>query len=326
MIKAKYLEMTNNSKIAFFLLILVSFLYKNGYSQNKDAQKSYKNLEEKLKHYKDSISLVHPPIPAVSSTLLSKGQLEVGLFNGLISANQFRNSEKKLIDLSARQTYYYGLLQLTYGTSKSARLNMGIDINFNAARIDSDPKSSPLAVFGSNTNEFDRSAKAIGAVGPRIRWRPFKKSYRFTVQSSVWFPTVGSPSKQQFLGISRVYWITQLLYNQPVGKSWFLFSQLALQYGFQNKANTSSQAVTPATAYVCYLIPKKTVLFALLNYTPVIDINQGLAVIAQASQYGFGIQYQFSKHCLINTFYSDYFAGRNYADYKGYNMGLRMLF
>jgi hypothetical protein len=78
------------------------------------------------------------------SKLLKKNQVEAQLFNNLYTQTAYRDGSRKKIDLNSRDTYYGGLFYMLYGVSKSARINVGFDLNVKAVYIDT-TKGNPLS-------------------------------------------------------------------------------------------------------------------------------------------------------------------------------------
>lgn len=310
-------------RIFLILFILnISYLYSIGQEKNEKLENRYHQLLEQTQRLKDSLSLLHPLVPAVSSVLLKNNQIEINLFNSLITANEFRDGNGHLTALNTRQSYLYNSLQFTYGLSKKARFNMGLDINSIAGRIDGDRNSSLFKVFHSKVEGNNKYARAFTSIGPRIRWRPFNKDYRFTLQSSIIFPTLGKEEKKEVLGQNQLFFLNQLLYNQPLSKRLFLFTQLGVQYGFKND-NAASMIVSPVSGYLSYIIPKKTILFALINYIPVFKKEASWDYTAYTTQLGGGLQYYITKNFLTNLFYANDISGKNYQDFDSYNISLR---
>jgi hypothetical protein len=305
-----------------FILIsfLLTFIFSCAFGQEKikDSLDHLTELEEKYRKSKDSSALLHPFIPAVSSVMLNKKQIEINFFSSLSTTNKYRDDKSDLNELEFRQTYLFNTLQFTYGISKNAKFNIGFDINSATGRIDEDRNSSMFKIFTSHTEGNSKYARAITSIAPRIRWRPLKKNYKFTIQSSFIFPTSVSAEKQNILGRSQVYFLTQFLYNQPLNKRTFLFSQLSLQYGFKND-QAPAILYSPISVYLSYFIPRKTVLFVLINYIPLLSKENNRYTF----QLGGGLQYQISRLFLINCSYANDITGKNYPDFTSYNISLR---
>lgn len=284
----------------------------------------YQILENRYQHLKDSFRVTHPFVPAVSSVILKYKQTELNFFTSLISANRYITDAGSLIDIAVKQIYLYNTYQITYGLSANRRFNIGLDLNTMAGRIDNDRNSSIFKIFNSSISGNNKYAFAITSIAPRIRWKPFKNNYKFTIQSSVSLPTSVSNEKQSVLGSNQIYFLSQFLYNYPLNNRLFMFSQVSLQYGFQ-RTKMSAIFYTPVSIYLSYYIPKKIILFTLLNYVPVFINQDKWAYSRYALQPGVGLQYQVSKQILINAYYARVIAGKNYPAIAGYNICMRVI-
>lgn len=310
-----------------FILIalMLHFFTSNIVGQDKkDSADRYQLMENRYQRLKDSFRLSHPFIPAVSSVVIKHKQVELNYFASLASANSYRTDAGDLVDVDIKQIYLYNTLQITYGLSKNERFNVGLDINSVVGRIDQDRNSSIFKVFNPSITGNDKYAFAVTSFAPRIRWRPFKNNYKVTIQSSVSLPTAVSEEKQAILGTNQIYFLSQFLYNQPLSKRLFLFSQISLQYGFK-RTNTPAVFYTPVSMYLSYYIPKKVILFALLNYVPIFTNQNKWTYSHYALQPGGGLQYQISRQVLINAYYVRVVAGKNYPELAGYNISVRCI-
>jgi len=292
-----------------------------GQGKKTDTNDHYNQLESRYQKLKDSLSLSYHFSPAVSSVILNNKQIEVNFFNSILSANRYRDENGKLFNSIARTSYLFSSIQLTYGLSKKARWNIGLDINAKAGRRDNDLNSSIFNIFNSRVEGNSEYAKAITSISPRIRWKPFRRNYHFTLQSSIILPISINTEKEDILGINQTYFLTQLLYTQPLSERLFLFPQIALQYGFKNDKATSI-FYSPLTCYLGYLIPRKTILFSLINYVPILKKQKSWNYDACTFQIGVGLQYHISKNILFNAYYSKDIIGKNYNYFDSYNVGL----
>ena len=304
-------------------ILILPFLVNCALGQDKEADDHYKQLEEKYRRLRDSLSLLHPFIPAISSVMISKGQYEFNLFSSLATATRYWDADGNVGDLGARQTYFFSTLQVTYGVSRKSKFNVGLDVNSVIGRFDEDRNSSMFKVFNSSVEGQSRHASAITSIALRLRWRPLKRSYNFTIQTSVGLPISVSAEKQPVLGQSQFYFLVQLLYNQPLSRRLFLFTQYSIQYNFK-RDNAPAILFSPVTTYLSFLIPRKIILFALLNYVPLFETERNWAY-RYTLQPGAGIQYQLSRSVLINGYYTNDIKGRNYPDFSAYNISLRFV-
>jgi opacity protein-like surface antigen len=302
-------------------LFLFAVIAVNGQDEVGKKNDSYNQLVQKYEEMKDSLSNLNLLIPAVSSVMMNKNQLEINLFNTLLSATKSRNSNGELFELNARSTYLFNIVQLNYGISKNARWNVGMDFNLTSARIDS-KTSSMFKVFGSDDSGTGRFARAITSIGPRVRWKPFMKNYRFTVQSGLLLPVMNNPEKTYLLGENQVYLQSQMLYNFTVSERVFIFSQLGFQHGFKTN-DTSAKFFPSLTGYGGYYLPRNLIVFSLLNYTPFYMKDNNWNYFASALQLGGGVQYRLSENLLINGYYTNYIGGTSYPNFNSYSIGLR---
>jgi hypothetical protein len=176
-------------------------------------------------------------------------------------------------------------------------------------------------VFKSGTAGNSLQAGAVTSVAARFRWRPLKKSYNFTVQSSVGLPFSISREKQPVLGRSQYYLLIQLLYNQPLSKRFFLFTQYSAQYNFK-RDDSAPVLFSPLTAYLSWLTSRKVILFGLLNYIPIF-VTEGNQSYRYTLQPGGGVQYLISRSLLVNVYFTNDIKGKNYQDFSSYNISIR---
>ena len=279
--------------------------------------------EQRYKFLKDSLSKFRL-VPAVSMILIKKTEVEINLFNSILSATEYRDDLGTLKKLNARTTYMYNIMQVSYGVSQKLRVNIGFDVNLISGRIDHDPTTSIFKVFNSHTKLPSKYASAISSVAPRVRWQPFKRNMNFVIQSSFIIPAVSNDEKKDVLGQNQVSFSAQFLYSQSLSKHFFLFGQLSLQYGFST-SRIYSATYTPLAIYLSYVPTKRMVLFALVNYIPVFQKNTNWRYQSYALAAGGGLQYSISRSFLINSFYTNIFEGKNYGNYTGFNLGARLL-
>ena len=288
--------------LAFCMVLLVPLMARG---QDKEADDRYKKLEEKYAHLRDSLLLLHPLIPAVSSVMIKQSQVELNLFNSILTANHYRDEDGQMRPFNFRETYFYTTLQATYGISPKARINAGIDVNTITGRV-------------SGVH-----ATAFTSMAARVRWRPIRRNYNFTVQASLGIPFHIQESKQRILGQPPYYFLTQALYNLPLGKQLFLFGQFSLQYNFKRE-NVPAALYAPLTPYFCWYIPKRVILFALVNYVPIFAVEDNWSY-RYTLEPGGGIQCQLSRAWLINLYYTNDVSGKNYPDFSGYYLSMRFI-
>jgi len=279
----------------------------------------------------DDVSNIQAYTP---SKLLKKGQIDVQLFNNLYTQTAFRNSERELIDLNERGTYYATFGQLLLGTSKSARVNWGMDLIFKSVRIDSDKNSASVKIFNFETSNYTRSA--ISSIGPKIKFSPLKNNPDFSIQSAVWIPLASDleadANGKPWLDWNRFTSWTQLFYSQQIGKKFQLFYEFDLLARFSKPASwydnneaKGNSLSTPASFFVNYFTTGKSTIYAMIQYTPTYGFDGGDAINSDYAQAGLGGKYQLTSHFAVELLYSNFFTAKNAGAGRTYNVGLRYI-
>jgi len=297
---------------------LITFLFNFSiltYSQSDSSSTRLKRLENAI--YGNLLS------PSVSSLTLPKGFVEVNIFNSLLSTGSGFDENKKNKDAFSRSTYYYGLIQLTYGLSR--KFNIGMDVTYTAARSDFNLQSSPLKVFGSSDTDLFQQEKALSSIGLRARYLPTNNN-KLVFQTSVIFPV--APEKvANFLGQNRVSLNHQLLYNIQLGRKMNIFTQLGFNYLIKKNDTYLGLLSVPANVYFGYLIGNKFLPFIMLGHSRNFGktFNKDFEQLSHSSLYGIGAQYQFSLRFSLNAFYTNVFEGKNSPLWQNYNFGARII-
>lgn len=311
-----------NSKIlviAFCFISIVTF----GQNENiSDTIKNSNNIDQKFRELKDSLSRYRQLIPAVSSIVVNKGEIELIIYSSLAYASSFRNDLGERDDLPFVQSYFQNGIQATYGVIKD-RFNLGFDINTGLVDIDNNATKFPSSLFRKKEYPDLSTGLILTSIGPRVRWRPFRKNYNFVLQASTLFPTYGNSDYKYLFGTDQIFANAQLFYNLPITKNLFLFSQFGVQYGIKN--NQSSEIfVFPISIFLSYLVTPKTILFSFGNFVQ-IRSNESIFKNSGTTQIGFGTQHQFSKKYVINAYYAKEVSGKNFYTYDNVSLSIRIL-
>ncbi len=257
------------------------------------------------------------------SNLLSKGQVNVQLFNNLYTQTAFRDNEGNLVKLNNRSNYFGSLLQVFVGVDKKNRINVGFDVNFKSVRIDANENSSPFKVLLFESNNFSRTA--ITSVGPKIKWAPFKKLPDFSVQTSFWIPLKSNSESNPWLDYNRYTSWTQIFYSHMLNSKFQFFYELDAFARIKKESAQNNQLSTPATFIVSYFPTSKLTFYSLLQYSPFYTYNKGVKINSYYAQAGLGAKYQISKTLQLELLYTDFFASRGNGAGTTYNLGIRYL-
>jgi hypothetical protein len=298
-------------------ILLVSLTAQTLYGQDINA--------EKLIRMRDSLDNLLMVNLSTSAILIKKGEVELFSFNNLISNSSFNDKQGNPTAFTGNQVLYNSILQINYGLSRNRRVNLGLDLNYRSYRYDPTGESSLGSVFGNdplNTNGFTYA-------GLRLRWQPFKNLHGFNYQANVWFPTA-SAGLQQSLGSTRVNvgntFFFYKYFNNKVG----LFTQANATLAFPGVNTTTSDKVElylPISGTLSYVLGRKNIFFGSLSYSWItLDLDKttegGDSDFVQTMV---GYQRVVTRDFFFMINYSTTIASRNYGEWSGWGLGLRLL-
>lgn len=317
-------------------MTLIDFI--NKYKTEKiDKNYEVKNYEynweiNELKYETVVSDLFDPELPKKKNTqdytpsvLYTKGQWEYKFFNNLYSQTKGYDANGNKIKFNNRGSYFSSINQVLFGVN--SRLNIGLDFWIKSVRID-DTTSSPFKLLSFESGSNSRTA--LSGVGPKIKFMPFKKLSHLSVQTTFLFPIAkdqeGSSNGKPYLSADSYISITQIFYDQAIGKKFQLFFQLApwiymkqKQVSGVNRFSVSS----PADIFLSYFPTKRITLYFQQEFWP----NFGSTGISSwFRQEGIGAKYQLIKGKLeAEASYTYFSMGRSAGAGSTYNFGLRLM-
>lgn len=303
-----------------------------GYDHPNAGPNAKRNQRERAKAQQEEAERVQPRDGGKSnittytpSALLQKDQLEVKLFNNIYTQTAWFNGDGDFTELNGRQTYHTTLLSVLLGSSESARVNVGFDMNLKGTRVESDPKASPLNVFKFEDNSTNRWE--LASLGPKVKFSPFAKLKRLSIQSSFWIPVASDMEGTPWLDWQRLTWWNQIFFDKSVGDHWQFFTEADLMLRIPQNKETGMQFFTPLSAFVSYFPSNKATVYAMYQFGPQQQFtpNYSDSDGAYYMQYGFGGKYQLTKSLEIEVLFSDFFLGLAQGAGETYNVGLRYL-
>ena len=289
------------------------------------------------------------------SQLFRLGQFELNLFNNLYTQtfSRDKDGERTPFQNRNRLSISTSSLQFTIGVSKDARINLGADIIFSASSIgpaiDSSANSIPsrtgLLQILNRGDLVATESLVISAVGPRIKFQPFKKYPFYSIQSSLLIPVAPrlESGRSVFLALDRYLWRNQFLYDFKLTSELRLFYEFAFNfYWRRDKTQTffrSNFADLPSTLFLNYFPDDKFSLFAMAQYNSRYgrtangreqDPNARFGLLQWTLQLGLGIKYQATSNLGLELSYGNFVAGRGFAgiDAGGgevINLGIRFI-
>ncbi len=259
------------------------------------------------------------------SVLYTNGQWEYKHFNNLYSQTEGYDKEGNKLKFNNRASYFSSINQVSFGVN--SRFNVGLDFWIKSVRID-ETSSSPFSTLSFKNNPNSRSA--LSSIGPKLKFQPFKKLSHLSIQSTFLIPIAkdqeGVSNGKPFLSQDSYISITQLFYDQAIGKKIQLFFSLSPWVYIKKApiANTNRTSVSsPLDIFVSYFPTNRITLYMQQGFWP----NYGQNGIASwFRQEGFGAKYQIIKGKLeIETSYTKFTMGRDQGAGATYNFGIRFM-
>ena len=277
------------------------------------------------KENQSSLSNVQAYTPSV---LLKKGQHEFQLFNNLYTQTAFRNDQGERVNLNQRATYNTLFLTYYHGISKNARWNLGADIVLKSVYLDNE-EDNPSEVFRFNQSNNGRTQ--ITAIGPKVKFVPFKNIQKFSIQSAFWIPIGDSleyKSNRPWLDWERFTWWNQFFYDHMISKDFQLFFSGEILARFQKwwevDANSNVyepiQINLPMGVFLSYFPTGKSSIYGQFQYAPTVTSWPNYFI-----QTGLGGKYQITKTLQIEASYTNFIASINNGAGATYNLGLRYI-
>jgi|GEM_PF-95699 len=261
------------------------------------------------------------------SVLLSKNQFELNNLNNLYVQNSIRNQNGEEVALAESQAFLTHLLQVSYGISENARINLGLDIAINSAYYGT-ASESPTDLLSIRNRTFSRTA--VSAIGPRLKFTPFSRLANFSIQSTFTFPIARNLEGPRFTAHDRYTWNTQFFYDFALNPTLRLFLEADFLYRIKRTEGQTNFFRTPLTTVLSYFPEKNTTVYLLYQHSPAIGrasngFDSAFGLLRWFSQYGIGGKYQLASRLGLEASVNDFFISR--ADGAGtvYNAGFRFI-
>ncbi|MFT5567825.1 MAG: hypothetical protein ACI81Y_002780 [Glaciecola sp.] len=272
------------------------------------------------------------------SVLLKKGQKDITWFNTIYTQN--RSKWKGEESSGFRETFYTSLLQLTYGVSRNARLNVGLDINFKssgATYSDSTFSNIDRAFEFTNT---DTTRVGLASIAVRMKYALSQKRH-LSLESSFAFPTAKNPegnlesdgTNPYFLDWERFIWWNRFYYDKTFAGKYQIFAEADLLFRIKTNSNQNSALDTPVSIFFSYFLNNKTSVYAMSQHVWRFrhssisdDVNDDITTPANYTVYGFGGKYQLGQKLNLELLFTDFFRSKNAGLGETYNLGLKYIF
>lgn len=265
-----------------------------------------------------------------AGSLLGKNKFDFTLFSTLYTETKSNWMGQDFTGF--RSTFVTNLFQVTYGLTKSKRLNIGIDLNVrNNGRSNDDSFAGLKPAFAfSNT---DSSRFGLTSVGLRLKVQPFAKVNDFTIQSTFYTPTVKSPegaSNLFWADWDRYTWWNQFFYTKTWGK-FQLFTEIDLWFRFGRAANQIDMLDIPVSAFFSYFPNKKITIYAMSQHVHRFTNNiepqnpnvNDWVIPMNYSASGLGMKFNITTNFNLELLYTNFWRGKNSGLGSTFNVGLK---
>jgi hypothetical protein len=259
------------------------------------------------------------------SVLYTKGQWEYKFFNNLYSQTKGYDANGNKVRYTNRGSYFSSINQVLFGVT--SRFNVGVEFWVKSVRLD-DTSSSPFNLFSFENSPNSRTA--LSNIGPKIKIQPFKKLSHLSVQTTFLFPIAkdqeGKTNGKPYLSEDSYISITQIFYDQAIGKKFQLFFQLAPWIYIKQKPTTGVNRVSvssPADIFLSYFPTKRLTFYIQQEFWP----NFGdKGINSWFRQEGIGAKYQIITGKLeTEASYTRFSMGKGAGAGATYNFGLRFI-
>ena len=296
----------------YYLLIFLSLVFVPDWvsAQNqREGNPSSREMERNLNSLRYTVN------PLLAAVMVGKGKWEINQFNTLqrfkleqrrMGENVFTGEpENTCIECFSLNTLDHGL-QIQFGVSQNYRFNIGLDLYGRNVRSDTSLSSSIFDVFNSG-EEPVVITRGVSAIGPRIRWMPFRLLPELTINSAILFGW-GSDGQRKAFARDRVEWQTNVVFLQSFGQRFSIAFQPSSRIFFESELRDSTSYLLAGTlslsSYLTGLTydkyPKLSV-FATLYHEENFETNPegNIYGSSNATRTGLGFLAQFNPQFLL---------------------------
>lgn len=225
-----------------------------------------------------------------------------------------------------RSSYFGTFTNFLYGLN--SKLNIGFDLYLRSVRLDAS-ESSAFSLFKFENNQSQRTT--FSKFGPRVKFVPFKKAERLSIQTTLLFPIAGdlegrsSNGQKPWLDWDTYTWLTQVFYDKQISSKFQMFT--AFETFVRIPRNSYSQQViftTPAKIFMTYFPSSKLSLYGMFEAAPTWG-SAGNLISSLYTQTGVGGKYQVKSWFEIESLYTIFPIGKNQGAGVTYNFGVRLI-
>jgi hypothetical protein len=261
------------------------------------------------------------------SKLIGKGQYDIKWFNNLYTETESTFAS----GTQPRQTFFTSTLEFYTGVGNNRRWNVGAIIE---ARSNVIAGRDALDVF-SFDGEFGTARSGITAIAPSVKFVPFEKVSNFSIQSSLFIPTIDNESEDfttvngnngVFLSQKGFRLQNRFFYDYTFpSKDWQIFAELNSEFSFgdENESFANNSLNLIPGVFLSYFPSSKFTVFGLAQHAQRIDLGNDFAQDFTAM--GAGVKYQLTDKLNLETLYTNFVRGNNTGLGETFNLGLRLV-
>ncbi|MCT4664899.1 MAG: DUF547 domain-containing protein [Flavobacteriales bacterium] len=276
------------------------------------------------------------------SKLLGKGVFDFKLFNNLYSHNKKTNKGSTVENLDFRESFFTTTLELSYGISKNARINVGAVVAYKNSIKN---EGSVLDVFHyKNEDLTEKEGKGyfkrtgLSSITPLVKISPFKNLSNFSFQTGLVIPLF-EEINYGFIDKRSYVWETKLFFDHSFARDKFqVFTELDVLYNFgENKADVptgsnknaserfaNNSLFVPFSVFLSYFPNDKFTVYTNVQQSALIDVGNNFS--QEFTQVGLGGKYQATAKLNIEISYGSFVRGSSFAGLgSAYNLGLRYI-
>ena len=266
-----------------------------------------------------------------AGSLLRKKQFDITVFNTLYTES--KSNWLGTNNANFRNTFVTHLAQITYGISKSKRVNLGIDLNF---RYSGNVSNSNAFSGISEAFKFQNtptSRVGLTAVGLRLKVQPFQSVGDFSIQSTIQAPTIGNAEGNANLywaDWDRITWWNQFFYTKSFG-NFQLFSEIDLLFRFRKYESQIGMLDIPINVFLSYFPTNKMTIYGMTQHVPRLTnkinptVQTDWVVPMNYTASGLGAKYQISPRMNLELLYTNFWRGTNTGLGNTFNIGIKYI-
>lgn len=256
--------------------------------------------------------------------MLQKGQVELKIFNNLYTQTASFNEDLEKVQEANRASYFGSFNSFLYGVSP--KLNIGFDLYLRSVRIE-DNSASPFSILQFGSRPEQRTA--ISKFGPRVKFLPFKKIKRLSIQTTLLFPIAsdleGKLNNDLWLDWDTYTWLTQLFYDKKIGDKLQLFTAFeTFIRAPRDSYNDNILVITPLKFFLSYFPTNKLTLYGMAEIGPQWASNSTI-ISSFYTQTGIGGKWQVKPWFELESLVSIFPIGKSQGAGSTFNLGFRLI-